>query len=279
LILVGDPDQLPAVGPGAVLADLLSCGRIPTARLTHVFRQDERSLIVSNAHLVLAGREPRFPPRGVTDADFYFFPVEEGGEAIAERVVEVVTQRIPKSFGLDWREDVQVLAPMYKGPAGVDALNDKLRAQLAGDVFDANARFCKGDRVVQTRNDYERDVFNGDLGRVARIDGDGTVFVKYPEKEVAYKRGEQGDLQPAFAMTVHRSQGGEFPAVVFPLTMQHAHMLQRNLFYTAITRARKLVVLVGERRALRMAVENASQARRFTRLDERLRPQPRSMDS
>jgi exodeoxyribonuclease V alpha subunit len=274
LILVGDPDQLPAVGPGSVLADLLACGRIPTARLTQVFRQDERSLIVSNAHLVLEGREPRFPPRGVTDSDFYFFPVEEGGEAIAERVVEVVTQRIPKSFGLDWREDVQVLAPMYKGPTGVDALNDKLRAQIPGDVFDANSRFRKGDRVVQTRNDYERDVFNGDLGRVARIDGDGTVFVRYPEKEVAYRRGEQGDLQPAFAMTVHRSQGGEFPAVVFPLTTQHAHMLQRNLFYTAITRAKKLVVLVGERRALRMAVENAWQARRFTRLDARLCPSP-----
>ncbi|MEZ6014394.1 MAG: ATP-dependent RecD-like DNA helicase [Planctomycetota bacterium] len=272
LILVGDPDQLPAVGPGAVLADLLASGRIPTARLTQVFRQDDKSLIVSNAHLVLEGREPRLPPRGVTDADFYFFPVEEGPEAVAARVVEVVTERIPKSFGLDWREDVQVLAPMYKGPAGVDALNDRLRAQLDEDAFDTNSRYRKGDRVVQTRNDYEREVFNGDLGRVARVDSDGTVFVRYPEKEVAYKRGEQGDLQPAFAMTVHRSQGGEFPAIVFPLTTQHAHMLQRNLFYTAITRAKRLVVLVGERRALKMAIENAWQARRFSRLDVRLRP-------
>ena len=271
LILVGDPDQLPAVGPGAVLSDLLASGRVPTARLTQVFRQDDKSLIVSNAHLVLEGREPNFPQRGITDADFYFFSVEEGPEAIAERLVDVVTQRIPKSFGLDWREDVQVLAPMYKGPAGVDALNEKLRQTIAEDVFDSNSRFRKGDRVVQTRNDYEREVFNGDLGRVARVDSDGTVHVRYPEKEVAYRRGEQGDLQPAFAMTVHRSQGGEFPAVVFPLTTQHAHMLQRNLFYTAITRAKKLVVLVGERRALRMAVENAWQARRYSRLDVRLR--------
>lgn len=271
LILVGDPDQLPAVGPGAVLADLLASGRVPTARLTRVFRQDERSLIVSNAHLVLEGREPRFPPKGAADSDFYLFPVEDGPEAIAERVVEVVTERIPKSFGLSWLDDVQVLAPMYKGPAGVDALNERLRRVLSEDAFDANSRYRKGDRVVQTRNDYEREVFNGDLGRVARVDGEGTVFVRYPDKEVAYKRGEQGDLQPAFAMTVHRSQGGEFPAVVFPLTTQHAHMLQRNLFYTAITRAKRLVVLVGERRALRMAVENAWQARRFSRLDVRLR--------
>jgi exodeoxyribonuclease V alpha subunit len=278
LVLVGDPDQLPAVGPGSVLADLLASGRVPTARLTQVFRQDERSLIVSNAHLVLEGREPRFPPRGVTDSDFYFFPVEEGGEAIAERLVDVVTRRIPQSFGIDWAEDVQVLAPMYKGPAGVDALNERLRAHLPTDVFDAASRFRKGDRVVQTRNDYEREVFNGDLGRVLRIDGDGTVFVRFSDKEVGYKRGDQADLQSAFAMTVHRSQGGEFPAVVFPLTMQHAHMLQRNLFYTAITRAKRLVVLVGERRALRAAVENAWQARRFSRLDERLRRQEPDSD-
>jgi len=270
VIFVGDPDQLPAVGPGAVLADLLASAAVPTARLTQVFRQDDRSLIVSNAHLVLEGREPRLPPRGVVDSDFYFFAVENGAEAIAERVVDVVTQRIPRSFGLDWQEDVQVLAPMYKGPAGVDALNERLRAHLAGDAFDTQTRYRKGDRLVQTRNDYEREVFNGDLGRVVRVDGDGAIHVRFQDKEVAYGRGEQGDLQPAFAMTVHRSQGGEFPAVVFPLTSQHAHMLQRNLFYTAITRARRLVVLVGERRALRMAVENASQARRFSGLAARL---------
>ncbi|MEM6567008.1 MAG: ATP-dependent RecD-like DNA helicase [Planctomycetota bacterium] len=277
LVFVGDPDQLPSVGAGNVLSDLLDSGRVPVARLTQVFRQSTRSLIVSNAHRVLAGEMPELPGRGVTDADFYFFPVDGGPERIAERVVEVTTQRIPKTFGLEWSEDVQVLAPMYKGPAGVDALNDGLREALSAggrEVFFEGSVWRTGDRVVQTRNDYDREVFNGDLGRIVRVDQSGTVTVKFPEREVAYERGALADLKPAFAMTVHRSQGGEFPAVVCPLSMQHSHMLQRNLFYTAITRAKRLVVLVGERAALARAIQNTDQAQRRTLLATRLRALP-----
>lgn len=274
LVFVGDPDQLPSVGAGNVLSDLLRARTVPVARLTQVFRQDDSSLIVTNAHQILAGEMPRFPARGVTDADFYLFPVEEGPEALAQRLVEVVTQRMPRAFGLDWSEDVQVLAPMYKGPAGVDALNDRLREALGAkgrEVLFGDQRWRVQDRVVQTRNDYEREVFNGDLGRIVRVDQTGTVTVRFPDREVVYEKGALRDLKPAFAMTVHRSQGGEFPAIVFPLTMQHAHMLQRNLFYTAITRAKRLVVLVGERRALERAIESTDQSERLSLLAERMR--------
>lgn len=277
LILVGDPDQLPSVGAGNVLADLLGSGRIPIARLTQVFRQAESSLIVTNAHRVLAGEGPVFPEKGVTDADFYYFPVEEGPDALAARLIDVVTQRVPRAFGLDWSNDVQVLAPMYKGPAGVDALNAGLREALGAsgrEVKHGDRRWRIGDRVVQTRNDYDREVFNGDLGRIVRVDREGSVTVAYPDKEVVYTKGALGDLKAAFAMTVHRSQGGEFPAVVFPLTNQHAHMLKRNLFYTAITRAKRLVVLVGERRALARAIESQDGDVRLSHLRTRLMMEP-----
>ncbi len=273
LILVGDPDQLPSVGAGNVLADLLASERIPVARLTRVFRQAKESLIVTNAHRVLEGEMPELPAKGVRDADFYFFPVEESPERLADRLIEVVTERIPKAFGLNWSEDVQVLAPMYKGPAGVDALNTRLREALGAggrEVMFGEQRWRTGDRVVQTRNDYEREVFNGDLGRILRVDQTGIVTVQFPDREVTYEKGALNDLKPAFAMTVHRSQGGEFPAIVFPLTMQHSHMLQRNLFYTAITRAKRLVVLVGDRRALARAIEHTEQMGRQSLLAQRL---------
>ncbi|WP_419190639.1 ATP-dependent RecD-like DNA helicase [Saltatorellus ferox] len=273
LILVGDPDQLPSVGAGNVLADLLASERIPVARLTRVFRQARESLIVTNAHRVLEGQMPRLPEKGVRDADFYFFPVEDNPERLADRLIEVVTERIPKAFGLDWSEDVQVLAPMYKGPAGVDALNGRLREALGAggrEVLFGDQRWRTGDRVVQTRNDYEREVFNGDLGRISMVDQTGIVTVQFPDREVTYEKGALNDLKPAFAMTVHRSQGGEFPAIVFPLTMQHSHMLQRNLFYTAITRAKRLVVLVGDTRALARAIEQTEQNDRKSLLAARL---------
>jgi len=273
LVLVGDPDQLPSVGAGNVLADLLRSEALPVARMTRVFRQARQSLIVENAHRVLAGEGPLLPERGDTEADFYLFPVEGGPDAVAERLVDVVTERVPRAFGLDWSDDVQVLAPMYKGPAGVDALNDRLREALGArgrEVLFGEQRWRVQDRVVQTRNDYDKEVFNGDLGRIVRVDQTGTVTVKFTDREVVYEKGALRDLKPAFAMTVHRSQGGEFPAIVFPLTMQHAHMLQRNLFYTAITRAKRLVVLVGERRALERAIDSTDQSHRMSLLAERL---------
>ncbi len=273
VIFVGDPDQLPSVGPGNVLADLLGSGVVPTFRLRQIFRQGRDSLIVRNAHRLLEGKLPELPAKGDTDSDFYFFPVEDPA-ATAARVVEVVTERIPSSFGFDWTKDVQVISPMYRGPCGVDALNEALReAQGVGGLeISRGARSWRtGDRVIHTRNDYEREVFNGDMGRIIRVDPQAGVTVAFPEREVAYTLTELSDLQPAFAVTVHRSQGGEFPVVVMPLVTQHFMMLQRNLLYTAITRARKLVVLVGSRRALQMAVDNTDQSRRESALDDRLR--------
>lgn len=273
LLLVGDPDQLPSVGPGNVLADLLSSGCVPTFRLSHVFRQQESGYIVHNAHRVLEGQEPELPPPGDLTADFYLF-VEDDPEACAERVVDVATRRIPETFGLDWERDVQVIAPMYRGPCGVDALNERLREALGAgglELVRGGRVWRIGDRVIQTRNDYDKEVFNGDMGHIVAVDPAGGVTVRFPERELVYTAGELSDLQPAFAITVHRSQGGEFPCVVMPLVMQHAVMLQRNLLYTAITRAKRLVVLVGSRRALRLAIDNARQGQRLSALAERLR--------
>ncbi len=272
LILVGDPDQLPSVGAGNVLADLLASEVIPTHRLTQVFRQDEQSLIVSNAHRVLAGEMPELPGPSERQASFYFFRAEDPAK-IADLLIEVVSKRIPDKFGLDWTEDVQVIAPMYKGDAGVDALNDRLRdaANYGGREVERNGHIWRtGDRVIQTRNDYEKNVFNGDMGRISQVSPDGVITVKFSDQTQSYSKGELNDLRPAFAITVHRSQGGEYPCVVMPLVRGHRIMLQRNLLYTAITRAKQLVVLVGSEVALRWAVETADQAQRMSMLKERL---------
>jgi exodeoxyribonuclease V alpha subunit len=270
LVLIGDPDQLPSVGPGNVLADLLASGVVPTWRLTHIYRQGAASLIKVNAHHILRGEELELPARGDLAGDFYHFVVDDPAEC-AERLVEVVTRRIPERFGLDWVDDVQVVAPMYRGECGVDALNERLRQALGSggrEVRLGSRTWRVGDRVIHVRNDYEKEVYNGDMGRIVRVDDDGSLAVRYPERVVEY---EPTDLQSAFAITVHRSQGGEFPAVVVPLATQHALMLQRNLLYTAVTRARKLCVLVGSRRALHMALSNVERARRESFLARRLR--------
>jgi len=280
VVFVGDPNQLPSVGAGNVLADLIASNVVPLYRLEHIFRQAAGSLIIENAHRILRGEGLRLPDRGDQGADFYFFPAEEVNAA-AERVVEVATERIPQTFGFDWTTDVQVIAPMYRGPCGVDALNEALReAQGIGglEISRGDRTWRIGDRVIQTRNDYEKEVFNGDMGRITRIDPASGLVVTYPEREVEYTLAEASDLRPAFAITVHRSQGGEFPAVVIPLVTQHYMMLQRNLLYTAVTRARQLVVIVGSRRALDMAIDNASQSERRSALDERLRENLRRYD-
>jgi exodeoxyribonuclease V alpha subunit len=274
LVLVGDPDQLPSVSAGNVLSDLLASARIPVSRLSQVFRQGEASLIVENAHRILAGELPRTLGRDEPMGDFYFFPAESD-EQTAERTLEVVSERIPRRFGLDWATDVQVLAPMYRGACGVDALNERLRTALASGGAELAWRdriWRVGDRVIQTRNDYESQVFNGDMGRIVALDAkERELTVRFPEREVVYPAERLADLSCAFAITVHRSQGGEFPAVVMPLVTQHWPMLQRNLLYTAVTRARRLVVLVGQRRALERAVQNAEQSLRESGLAERLR--------
>jgi exodeoxyribonuclease V alpha subunit len=272
-IFVGDPNQLPSVGPGNVLADLIGSGAVPTFALTQIFRQAEDSLIVENAHRILEGEMPVFPERGDKEADFYFFGAEDPVKC-AELLVDVVTRRIGETFGLDWMEDVQVIAPMYRGECGVDALNERLREKLGHgglEIQQGARKWREGDRVIHTRNDYEKEVFNGDMGRIERVFDARSLIVRFPDREVTYADGELSDLQPAFAITVHRSQGGEFPAVVMPLVTQHWMMLQRQLLYTAVTRAKRLVVLVGSRNALRIAIENAEQSKRESGLAERLR--------
>ncbi len=273
LVMVGDPDQLPSVAAGNVLADLLDSRVVAVHRLTHIYRQAAGSLIVTNAHRVLTGDPPVLPERGDTSSDFYFFPAEPSDRA-ADRLVEVVTKRIPDSFGFDWLRDVQVIAPMYRGACGVDALNDRLRdANGVGglELQRGNRKWRLGDRVIHTRNDYEREVFNGDMGRIVHVDPNGHLTVDFDDRRLDYQAGELNDLMPAYAITVHRSQGGEFPAVVIPVVPEHSLMLQRNLLYTAVTRARKLVVLVGSWRALTIGLSNERRGERLSALAERLR--------
>jgi exodeoxyribonuclease V alpha subunit len=250
-------------------------------RLDQIFRQGERSLIVLNAHRVNHGEMPLL--EGGDDLrDFYFVEREEV-ERAADTVVELVTSRIPSRFGLDPVDEVQLLTPMHRGELGVTALNERLRAVLnpAGPELEIGARrYRLGDKVMQTRNNYELEVFNGDIGRVVGVDvEEARLTVRFDEREVALAREDLDDLAPAYACTIHKSQGSEYPAVVVVLHHQHHIMLQRNLLYTAITRGRRLVVLVGSRRALRRAVANATVRRRHTLLAERLtptspRPQP-----
>jgi exodeoxyribonuclease V alpha subunit len=281
LVLVGDSDQLPSVGPGRVLADLLESGAVPICRLDVVFRQDEAGLIVRNAHRILRGETPLSSER--PDGDFFLVPRDEPEEAL-RTVLHIVTERLPQRFGLDPREQVQVLVPMRRGACGAESLNVALRqaivgtaetpeTQAAGEAPAASAgRPRAGDRVIQVRNDYEREVWNGDVGLATGPGPEGRgLRVRFDAaREVDYAPEDVDDLEPAWAITVHKSQGSEYPAVVIPLLTQHYRMLQRNLLYTAVTRGKRVVVLVASRRALAVALRNAESERRFTGLAGRL---------
>lgn len=278
LLLVGDVDQLPSVGAGEVLRDLLAeGGPIPAVRLTRIFRQAQQSGVVTNAHRVNSGVAPL--TQGLPD--FFLFPEENADEA-ARLTVDVVSRRIPAKFGIDPRRDVQVLAPMHRGPAGAGALNGMLqqaltpaRPDLAEKRFGGRV-FRVGDKVTQIRNNYEKGangVFNGTVGVVTALNTEDQqlTVVTDEDEQVPYEFDELDELAHAYAVTIHRSQGSEYPAVVIPVTTSAWMMLQRNLLYTAITRAKKLVVLVGSRRALGQAVRTVSAGRRCTGLDFRLR--------
>ncbi len=272
LLVVGDIDQLPSVGPGQVLADLIASGAVPVVRLTDVFRQAAGSRIITNAHRVNAGEIPWLGrPDGPTD--FYFVRADDA-DAVAARVREMVTERIPRRFGFDPIDDIQVLCPMNRGTAGARALNVDLQAALnpaAGRpaVERFGWRFAAGDKVMQIENDYDRDVYNGDLGRVEGIDDEqGELHATFDGRAVTYGFGELDALVPAYATTIHKSQGSEYPAVVIPIVTQHYVMLQRNLLYTGITRGRKLVVLVGQAKAVAVAVRTVSGRRRWSKLAE-----------
>ena len=273
LLLVGDTDQLPSVGAGDVLRDLIASGVAAVVRLETIFRQAETSLIVRNAHRINQGEYPQTRP----DAEDFFIFVKDEPEDAAALLVDVVKSRIPLKFGLHPLDDVQVLSPMYNGAMGVSNLNlllqealnppgKKMEKKIGGRVFRV------GDKVMQTANNYDKSVYNGDIGRITAIDLiQQTITVSIDGAPVVYDFLEADDLVHAFSISVHKSQGSEYPCVVIPMTTQHYLMLQRNLLYTAVTRAKKLVILVGTRRAIQIAVKNNKVSERYTALDWRLK--------
>jgi exodeoxyribonuclease V alpha subunit len=271
LLIVGDVDQLPSVGPGQVLADMIAGGAIPVVRLTEVFRQAAESRIIVNAHRINQGVIPdlRKPD---AESDFYFVEAEDPDTAVP-RIIEPVKTRIPRRFGLDPIRDIQVLCPMNRGGVGARSLNIELQAALnrAGErkIERFGWTFAPGDKVMQIENDYDKEVYNGDIGYVKDIElDDGELTASFDGRSVTYGFGELDALVPAYAATIHKSQGSEYPAVVIPIMTQHYTMLQRNLLYTGVTRGKRLVVLVGQKKAVANAVRSVSGRRRWSKLRE-----------
>lgn len=278
LLLVGDVYQLPAVGPGNVLKDLIDSEVVPVARLTQIYRQARQSLIVVNAHRVNQGVFPVLPRR-FGKVDFVFQELEDP-EAIRRQLLSLITQELPRRYGFDPLRDLQVITPMHRGPVGIQTLNHELQQHLnpRSPRFTFGARFFRrGDKVMQLKNNYYKEVFNGDIGQVTGFNPDsGQLLVDFEGREVAYDPGEGDEITLAYAVTVHKAQGSEFPAVILILTTQHYLLLQRNLLYTALTRGRRLVVLLGSKKALALALKNDRPVRRFTDLAAKLREACRS---
>ncbi|HXV82197.1 MAG TPA: AAA family ATPase, partial [Candidatus Binatia bacterium] len=275
LILVGDVDQLPSVGPGSVLRDLIDSGVIPTVVLRRIFRQDRQSLIVINAHRILHGQTLVFSEQN-EKRDFVFL-ARESEQEILSTVKELVRERIPQSLQLEPHEvsqAIQVLTPMHRGLLGTINLNRELQSllNLSGEALERGGALLRlGDKVMQLRNNYDKGVFNGDLGRIAAIDREeGSIKVEFFDKLVEYEADELDEISLAYATSVHKSQGSEYPVVVIPLHTSHYVMLHRSILYTAVTRGKKLVVLVGSRKALSMAIRNVRLEKRNTGLKDRL---------
>lgn len=271
LILIGDVDQLPSVGPGNLLKDLIDSGAIPVIRLTHIFRQKAKSFIILNAHRVNQGQFPILKSK--QERDFYFLK-EENPELAAQKIVQLCTYRLPQRFGYSPMEDIQILTPMYKSAVGADQLNVILRNALnpAGkSIKYGHQQYKINDKVMQIRNNYDKDVFNGDIGNIKEIDHEEQVVrILFYRRLVEYDFSELNELVLAYAITVHKSQGSEYPVVIIPLLTQHFLLLQRNLLYTAITRAKRLVIIVGTAKALWIAIKNDKTVQRNTFLKERL---------
>jgi exodeoxyribonuclease V alpha subunit len=276
IIFVGDVDQLPSVGPGMVLANLIDSGVVPIVRLTEIFRQAAKSHIITNAHRINEGKMPEFGDK-TQESDFYFVEREEP-EAIQSTLIRLIKERIPAKWGFDPIGDVQVLCPMNRGSLGAREMNLQLQNALNPQRPDEPRverfgwQFRIRDKVIQTENNYDKEVFNGDIGRIKAINPDEReVAIQFESREVIYDFGELDEVSLAYAISIHKSQGSEFPVVIVPVAMQHYMLLQRNLIYTAITRGKKMVVLIGQKKALGLAVRNNRTGERFSGLLERLR--------
>jgi len=285
LLLVGDKDQLPSVGPGNVLNDLIACGEIPVTRLTKIFRQSEGSLISVNAHHINNGRMPELPapeennPGAQFSEDFFFWGADDQ-DRLADAIVSTVVDKLPAKFGYDPLRDVMVLAPMYKGKAGIDVLNRRLQhilnpprpGKIEWQSPKSKLVYRTGDKIMQTKNDYDLEIFNGDIGYIESIDLDGKdMAVRFDDRLVTIEFAKLAHLRTAYCVSVHKSQGSEYPAVVMAVHSAHYIMLQRNLVYTGITRGKRTVVLVGQRQAIQIAVSNNRVAKRYTALADRLK--------
>lgn len=272
LIMVGDTDQLPSVGAGNVLKDIISSGRIPVVRLSRIFRQAQGSRIIMNAHRINKGEQ--IDMRGGRDSDF-FFAAKETNEEVVELLVKYCTENLPRYYHVDALQDIQVLTPMQRGVCGAANLNQVLQeAMNPGSIFlrRGGTQYRLHDKVMQIRNDYDKEVFNGDIGVINHVDmEERELTVNFDGREVVYDVSELEELTLAYATTIHKSQGSEYPIVVMPFTMSHYVMLQRNLLYTGVTRAKKILVLIGEKKAVWYAVKNETTADRNTKLAERLR--------
>jgi exodeoxyribonuclease V alpha subunit len=273
-LLVGDRDQLPSVGPGQVLADIIASERIATLQLTEIFRQAANSRIIVNAHRINQGKMPENLRDPAILHDFYFIPATTP-ESIQAKLLELVTTRIPRRFGFDPIQDIQVLTPMNRGTLGARALNIALQQQLNFPAEPPVSRFgwtfASGDKVIQTVNNYDKEIFNGDIGRITRLElEEGVVCINFDGRELTYELGELDEVALAYAISVHKSQGSEYPAVVIPLAMQHYTLLQRNLLYTGVTRGKQLVIIVGQSKALAIAIKSVNATQRITQLASRL---------
>jgi len=275
VLLVGDVDQLPSVGPGAVLSDIISSGVIETVRLTEIFRQAASSKIIVNAHRINRGLMPLKEEKKEELSDFYFINAETPEDILAKLMV-LVSERIPKRFGLDPIKDIQILTPMNRGGLGSRSLNVELQKKLnttgGAQLSKFGWTYAVGDKVIQTINNYDKEVFNGDIGTITEIDlEEGELLIEFDGRAVNYDVSDLDELSLAYATSIHKSQGSEYPAVVIPLAMQHFMMLERNLLYTGVTRGKKLVVIIGQAKALALAVKNLRSSSRITALTQRLK--------